>query len=826
MIIRRLFATFALVPLFLTFSCNKGNGPIAPTTNEGISACFTWEDTVRYSPGETIEFDASCCKDALFRIIQYTWDWGDGSKPESFDFPTASHIFSAPDSYHVIMTIRDEGGRTAIAKSPIGIGLEGNPPKACFIFEAPDGWQPGCTLQFDASQSSDPDGDPIRSYSWDWGDGYDSGVLTTPFASHKFDVEGEVQVRLTVEDSTGWETVSEAEEISFGYPVGPPIVANLPLPGWASDVAISGDLAYVACQDGGLQIVDISNPVSPTLIGSLVTGTKVARVKPFDHYVLMSENGLTLDVVDVQNPSNPVVVGSIKLPGSIQEIAVKDGYAYVADYSNWLTPPPRSPGGLRVVDVSDPTNPRLVARSESPEGLRTGLISGDYFFAVSNKRIGIVDISTPTVPSIVGQWEPSDPPIWNAALSGDYLYVTLDDYKLLVLDISDPVHPREVNSIFINARGRITLAGDLLITAHRGLYQQAIDIVDISAPSFPRLIGGAHWRSAPSGLAISGKHLFLADWSAGLTVIDISEPHGPHILGSLEIPVDSSPGCLEIIGDFAYLKTGKCLHIIDISNPLQPALVRDVDTEAAVGDIAVSGGIACMTLQDIGLVTFDVTDPGNPVRLGTAKVSDLSDLVISGGYAYIAGGNGTSITIVDIRDPSAPVVVGSGGSNLPSRKIAVGNGYAYLYSGPQARWIDIIDVRDVSHPYAAGSLQIERSLIAMAVHGDYLYILRRWEGGPGNCFTVKDISNPLMPVTTGWTATLSEGSDMRVVGRYAYLDDSHLTVIDVSDPTNPRIVANACAPKTHGPVAVRGNLACLASVGIDGQPGFSVIKLW
>ncbi|MEW6041214.1 MAG: hypothetical protein AB1633_06800, partial [Elusimicrobiota bacterium] len=42
-------------------------------------------------------------------------------------------------------------------------------------------------------------------------------------------------------------------------------------PGFACGVAISGNYAYVADWDSGLQVIDIANPASPQLVGSYDT---------------------------------------------------------------------------------------------------------------------------------------------------------------------------------------------------------------------------------------------------------------------------------------------------------------------------------------------------------------------------------------------------------------------------------------------------------------------------------------------------------------------------------------------------------------------------
>src|SRR5205823_667596 len=58
------------------------------------------------------------------------------------------------------------------------------------------------------------------------------------------------------------------EIVDVSNPGSPALAARAVSFGVAKDVVVSGHIAYVACGNGGLQIYDVSSPVSPILLST------------------------------------------------------------------------------------------------------------------------------------------------------------------------------------------------------------------------------------------------------------------------------------------------------------------------------------------------------------------------------------------------------------------------------------------------------------------------------------------------------------------------------------------------------------------------------
>jgi phosphodiesterase/alkaline phosphatase D-like protein len=221
--------------------------------------------------------------------------------------------------------------------------------------------------------------------------------------------------------------------------------------------------------------------------------------------------------------------------------------------------------------------------------------------------------------------------------------------------------------------------------------------------------------------------------------------------------------------------------IVDISNPAAPEIVStllDGEGGTTMNDplaIAVSGNLAYIVSSNSkSLEILDISDPNDPTHVGTLidlngdpptsgpgpYLSFPADIVVSGGYAYIAIHYG--LEVVDVSDPANPVHV----SNL------------YLF--PSAT------------PPTPPDLYLE-FVRAVQVQGNYAYILGRL--GNDNGFMTIDISDPGNPTSVAFLAhgnlvngpILSNPQALLVEGNYAYIttDNDALEILDITNPLAP-----------------------------------------
>ncbi len=192
------------------------------------------------------------------------------------------------------------------------------------------------------------------------------------------------------------------------------------------DLYLSWPYLYVAAGSaaggrGGLHMIDVSDPMNPREVGSYSQPNVVTVFASGSYAYVAGEN--TFHVIDVSDTANLHEVGSCQLSSSrwVEDMYVSGSYAYVTLGFD----------GLKVVDISNPTNPHIIGSLNLfyAYGVHG---SGSYVFVTNGGRatgeppgFNVIDVSDPTNPQMVGYYEP---PLRNTAMR---IYAT-DSYAYVI----------------------------------------------------------------------------------------------------------------------------------------------------------------------------------------------------------------------------------------------------------------------------------------------------------------------------------------------------------------------------------------------------------
>jgi hypothetical protein len=191
-----------------------------------------------------------------------------------------------------------------------------------------------------------------------------------------------------------------------------------------------------------------------------------------------------------------------------------------------------------------------------------------------------------------------------------------------------------------------------------------------------------------------------------------------------------------------------------------------------------------------GLLIVDVTEPSTPIIVGHLNTEGSAwEVYVSGNYAYVAdGGNG--LIIVDVTEPSTPIIVGhldTEGLDAFAREVYISGNYAYVADG--ANGLLIVDISTPSSPTLEGHFHTADIYVEdVYVSENHAYV-----ADSGNAlFIIVDVSNPTNLSIIGNLYEFDFITGVHVSGNYAYVSQifNGLVIIDVTDVSRPSIVGN------------------------------------
>ncbi|MDW8069364.1 MAG: hypothetical protein RML46_10650 [Anaerolineae bacterium] len=356
--------------------------------------------------------------------------------------------------------------------------------------------------------------------------------------------------------------------LDISNPSNPQVIGFCHLPwGIGGAVALAGDYAYVANDDGGLRIVRVADPRNPTEVArffvlgyvrglakkdrvlyasGFLTHTRIldisdpSRPTPVGFYPAFTGKAFRVEgnhlylgtdrllILDVSDPARPDLLGQTKATTStVTGIAVAGNYAYLAIQFY----------GLCIVDVSNPSSPMQKGCYQNPS-VRAVAVDGNYAYVGGSNLLAVVDISNPDVPTLRSEYKPFSDWIGGIAVSGDYLYTTAM-YRFRTFRRQDPLTPTLLSTYNLPGGGdALVLRGNLAYVADN---DKGVRVLDLSDPARPVEVGFYDTPGHTFHLDVSGDYIYAADYAGGLTILRFVPPLTaviPPTGGSLTSPND------------------------------------------------------------------------------------------------------------------------------------------------------------------------------------------------------------------------------------------------------------------------------------------------
>lgn len=460
--------------------------------------------------------------------------------------------------------------------------------------------------------------------------------------------------------------------------------------------------------------------------------------------------GAEVMVLDYFDPVHPVEIASIPIESDNQILAVANSMLYVG--KTW--------DGIFIYNVSTPTDPYLIGQFNPTGDMSPNqmVISGSLAY-VADLTLGlaVLNISDPAHPALLGA--NTEESLYRLAVQGQNAYA-LAHGRLIIYDVSKPAEPTLLGRYENMSRwgeavavfGDIAYLSGSLRDGQNNIIGYFTDVIDVSNPSQPERVTELQQLAVPVKQLIEKDELLYAVRSDGLAIYNLTDPLDPQLFGMYPSYWGMS---MELQENQALLLdnvTG--LHVLDITDPAHPLQIgfygwpqeADYLTSAGTNLFSVrNNAVPFPTYEDRSIVR--VINAANPVDarvIGYLVLDDkaLGKPFVDGSYLYFAGNRG--VTIIDASNPGNLRIVARTGNSFTS----------------------VVEVQD-----------------------DLAYSISMDLGGSGGYFTISDVSNPVSPTLLSQSIYLNP-KDLSITSQgentYAYIiTNRELVVLDVTDPVNP-----------------------------------------
>ena len=352
----------------------------------------------------------------------------------------------------------------------------------------------------------------IQSFS------FDGEVLDDMAVDYCFSIEVDYPYCYVAKLDTGFEIINCAQ------PENLYTAAVFPDSGKIGCVAELNGIAYVTAKEGGLYVLDVSDPWTPEIIDAIPSesSTTSCILSDDNQYLFTSEFSSGINIYSLSDPLHPALINTVSIaPDTGAGWLLREGESY---YLSMMF------GELNAYDLSDPMSPQLIGEHSFGENFNGPVFfdNGDHVFIIDN----IEGVSVYTVVSPDSFAYEYDLDIFDEVktinIKNNYAFFADFDYGLYACDVSNYAYIFKVDSI-------------------------------------PSLAG------INSVNSINDNYIVMCDWTEGFAIVDVSDP--TDIFEAARMQTPATAWAAFYINDILYICDKYDLILCDVFNSV------DVDPE-------------------------------------------------------------------------------------------------------------------------------------------------------------------------------------------------------------------------------------------------------
>jgi len=270
-----------------------------------------------------------------------------------------------------------------------------------------------------------------------------------------------------------------------------------------------------------------------------------------------------------------------------------------------------------------------------------------------------------------------------------------------------------------------------------------------------------------------------------------------------------------VAGSLAYLATGADgIRILDVTEPSNPVEISHYDAPGETKGLFHKDSFLYTANGKNGLQIIDVSNPFKPALIGSYKIrGDTTDVTVIDNWAFAAGGK-AGLLALNVKNKTSPkeetTLSQKGNVSVVSEK---DNLVFYI---DNKRYLRILDTIQPENTQKINPFDVETTVLDITISGNTAFLATEKLG-----VVIVDISNPTSLQKINSFKTQGPATSVEISGSYTYvIDDSGLSVWDVTDTNNPNEIGSYATDKMASALDVKKEVVYIA----DGFNGLLVLQ--
>lgn len=405
----------------------------------------------------------------------------------------------------------------------------------------------------------------------------------------------------------------------------------------ALDVFVSGNYAYIA-DSTVLRIVDISNPITPTLTGSYTAPGAINSISVSGNTAFLATAGNTAEmvVVNVTNKASPSLIINYDVGGlaDMTSIFISGTLAYLGRVASATA----GENEFYIINIANPASPSVSGSLNLTATVNSVHVNGNFAYlatSVTTAELTIVNVTTPAAPTQAGVYDAVGTSIATDVFAvGTTAYLTkannTSGAEFFIINAATPATPTLVGTHEAGANvNGVYVSGTTAFLA-TAVTNSQFRALNIATPASPTVASSLNQAGVANDITFNGTNVFMATAldTRELTLIQqvVVSGGGYQPSGTYESPTfDAGVG-----NNYAYnYITFGLTEPTDTNVTFQVAVNNDGSTWSFVGPDGTAGSNytapIALRLNTTGrYFRYKATLTSNPGLTATPAINDVS----------------------------------------------------------------------------------------------------------------------------------------------------------------------------------------------------------